>query len=205
MANVMEILAKIKTAIYGEDVRQSIYDAILQCYKDATGNPESIAAHTGDTDNPHNVTAKQIGLSNPEFDDYTAEGSEVPDSRDAIASIVSRMSIFSFFSKTKAALMGLVTLGEMRSLLINNGLTTESGKYFLDAAYAKTLKDLIDSNKSSIDQLNGEVVKTTNQSSGKIVKMWIGKYNDTQNYLQFSVNGIDKGYILFTVSRNIDA
>lgn len=173
MANVMELLRKIKTAIYGRDVRQSIYDAILQCYQDATGNPESIAAHTGDTNNPHNVTAEQVGLANaaedisqakkdisglknPEFEDFTAEGSTPPDARTAIAAITSKMSFFTYLSKVKAALMGLVTLGEMRSLLINNGLTTEAGKYFLDAAYGKTLSDLVASNASAIIQLNSD-------------------------------------------------
>lgn len=175
MANVMELLRKIKTAIYGRDVRQSIYDAILQCYQDATGNPESIAAHTGDTNNPHNVTAEQVGLANaaedisqakkdisglknPEFEDFTAEGSTPPDARTAIAAITSKMSFFTYLSKVKAALMGLVTLGEMRSLLINNGLTTEAGKYFLDAAYGKTLADLVASNASAITQLNSDTV-----------------------------------------------
>ena len=174
MANVMEILGRIKTAIYGRDVRQSIYDAILQCYNDATGNPESIAAHTGDTNNPHNVTAEQVGLANaaedisqakkdisglknPEFEDFTAEGSTPPDARTAIAAITSKMSFFTYLSKVKAALMGLVTLGEMRSLLINNGLTTEAGKYFLDAAYGKTLSDLVASNASAIAQLNSDI------------------------------------------------
>ena len=176
MANVMELLRKIKTAIYGRDVRQSIYDAILQCYQDATGNPESIAAHTGDTNNPHNVTAEQVGLANaaedisqakkdisglknPEFEDFTAEGSTPPDARTAIAAITSKMSFFTYLSKVKAALMGLVTLGEMRSLLINNGLTTEAGKYFLDAAYGKTLSDLVASNASAITQLNSDQQK----------------------------------------------
>lgn len=167
MANVMEILSRIKTAIYGRDVRQSIYDAILQCYNDATGNPESIAAHTGDTDNPHNVTADQVGLGtaaedisglkNPEFEDFSADGSTPPDARTAIAAITSKMSFFTYLSKVKAALMGLVTLGEMRSLLINNGLTTEAGKYFLDAAYGKTLADLVASNASAITQLNSDI------------------------------------------------
>ncbi len=41
---IYELLEKIKKAIYGKDVRQSISDAIEQCYKDATGNPESVAA-----------------------------------------------------------------------------------------------------------------------------------------------------------------
>lgn len=167
MANVMELLRKIKTAIYGRDVRQSIYDAILQCYNDATGNPESIAEHTGDTDNPHNVTADQVGLGtaaedisglkNPEFEDFAADGSTPPDARTAIAAITSKMSFFTYLSKVKAALMGLVTLGEMRSLLINNGLTTEAGKYFLDAAYGKTLADLVASNASAIAQLNSDI------------------------------------------------
>ncbi len=176
MANVIEILGRIKTAIYGRDVRQSIYDAILQCYMDATGNPESIAAHTGDTNNPHNVTADHVGLGtaaedisqaqkdisglkNPEFEDFTAEGSTPPDARTAIAAITSKMSFFTYLSKVKAALMGLVTLGEMRSLLINNGLTTEAGKYFLDAAYGKTLADLVASNASAITQLNSKLSK----------------------------------------------
>lgn len=173
MANVMELLRKIKTAIYGRDVRQSIYDAILQCYQDATGNPESIAAHTGDTNNPHNVTAEQVGLGTasedianakndieklktPEFDDFTEDGSTPPDARTAIAALTSKMSIFTAISKIKAALMGLVTLGEMRDLLINNGLTTEAGKYFLDAAFGKTLADKDTELAALIAKLNSD-------------------------------------------------
>lgn len=37
-------LKKIKEAVYGEEVRDSIHDAIEQCYKDATGHPDSVAA-----------------------------------------------------------------------------------------------------------------------------------------------------------------
>lgn len=44
MSAIQIFLEKIKTAIYGEEVRGSIHDAIEQCYKDATGNPESVAA-----------------------------------------------------------------------------------------------------------------------------------------------------------------
>lgn len=44
MSAIQNFLEKIKTAIYGEEVRGSIHDAIEQCYKDATGNPESVAA-----------------------------------------------------------------------------------------------------------------------------------------------------------------
>lgn len=41
---INDLLKKIKEAIYGEEVRSSIHDAIEQCYKDATGHPESVAA-----------------------------------------------------------------------------------------------------------------------------------------------------------------
>ena len=44
MANVYELLEQIRTAIYGGDVRESIHDAIEQCYEDATGSPSSIAS-----------------------------------------------------------------------------------------------------------------------------------------------------------------
>ena len=32
----------------------------------------------------------------------------------------------------------------------------------------------------------------------------VGKLNSTTNYVQFYVNGVDKGYLTFDVSRNID-
>ena len=44
MSVISDFLKQILTAYYGKDVRQSIHDAIKQCYDDATGNPESVAA-----------------------------------------------------------------------------------------------------------------------------------------------------------------
>ena len=44
MGLINEYLKKIKEAVYGEEVRDSIHDAIEQCYKDATGHPDSVAA-----------------------------------------------------------------------------------------------------------------------------------------------------------------
>jgi len=46
--SVYDDLAQILSARYGKDVRQSIHDAIQQCYSDATGNPESVAAFADD-------------------------------------------------------------------------------------------------------------------------------------------------------------
>lgn len=58
-----------------------------------------------------------------------------------------------------------------------------------------------------IRQQNGDLkasVKTTNLSAGKDVKLFVGELNGSQNYLQFLIDGVDKGYIVFDVSRNIN-
>lgn len=86
----------------------------------------------------------------PTFTDYATDDSAMPDARTAISNITSSIKVPAFISNAKAALRGLVTLGEMRSLLVNSGMTTEAGKYFLDAAYGKTLAD-------QISQLNSQI------------------------------------------------
>lgn len=58
MANITELLEDINTAVYGEDVREAIHDAIEQCYEDATGNPSSVSALVQD------VTELQTFASN---------------------------------------------------------------------------------------------------------------------------------------------
>lgn len=59
---INDLLKRIKEAIYGEEVRGSIYDAIEQCYKDAVGHPESVAA-----------TVKEIGEVSANLSKETAD------------------------------------------------------------------------------------------------------------------------------------
>ncbi len=95
----------------------------------------------------------------------------VPDARTAITGLKTGIKLPELLSKVKAALMGLVTLGEMRALLINNGLTTEAGKYFLDAAFGKTLADMIGDTSqlpNSAANLAEAVVALNNNSKGWI-------------------------------------
>ena len=47
---ITELLDNILHKRYGRDVRQSFVDAIKQCYDDATGNPESVAAAMAELD-----------------------------------------------------------------------------------------------------------------------------------------------------------
>ena len=41
MANIQNYLNQIKTAVFGKDVRESIHDAIKQCYDDASINHDN--------------------------------------------------------------------------------------------------------------------------------------------------------------------
>lgn len=72
------------------------------------------------------------------------------------------------------------------------------------SALAFAMNQAITQNKNAITQLNSEAVKAVANSAGKEIGLWIGKLSDTQNYLQFRVDGTDKGYLVFDVSRNIE-
>lgn len=80
--SVYDDLAQILSARYGKDVRQSIHDAIQQCYSDATGNPESVAAFADDILNINNtisslqdtITAMQATI-NGQFNKFFPIGS----------------------------------------------------------------------------------------------------------------------------------
>lgn len=62
MAFITDILNTIKNARKGKDMRQAIYDGIQQCYKDAVGHPESVAA-----------TVKEIGEVSANLSKETAD------------------------------------------------------------------------------------------------------------------------------------
>lgn len=72
--NLLTQINKWKAARFGREVRQAnveafeqiedvVNTAIQQCYNDATGNPESIAAHVGDTDNPHATSSSNLPVT----------------------------------------------------------------------------------------------------------------------------------------------
>lgn len=56
--NIQEALSNIMKAVLGKDVRQSIHDGIEQCYKDATGHPDSVAAVVKENQNMADLLAK---------------------------------------------------------------------------------------------------------------------------------------------------
>ena len=57
---------------------------------------------------------------------------------------------------------------------------------------------------SSPSLTNSQRVRLSAANSNNVVEFLIGKLNSTTNYVQFYVNGVDKGYLIFDVSRNID-
>lgn len=79
--------------------------------------------------------------------------------------------------------MARILIGNVKHPLVNNGLTTEVGKYALDAAYGKALTDKDKELENAITQLNSEP---------KLTSM---TYNGTT-----SANG---NVVLFSVSEGI--
>ncbi len=59
MAKIQELLDNLLHKKLGRDVRQSIHDSIEQCYKDATGHPESVAGVIEENKNLKQAMAKQ--------------------------------------------------------------------------------------------------------------------------------------------------
>ena len=59
MAKIQELLDNLLHKKFGRDVRQSIHDSIEQCYKDATGHPESVAGVIEENKNLKQAMAKQ--------------------------------------------------------------------------------------------------------------------------------------------------
>lgn len=51
---------------------------------------------------------------------------------------------------------------------------------------------------------NGLRIRFAAPRSSNELTILVGKLNSTTNYVQFYINGVDKGYITFDVSRNID-
>ena len=46
-------------------------------------------------------------------------------------------------------------------------------------------------------------VKFKDENGNTKLHMYVGKLDSTRNYVQFEVNGLDRGYIIFSVSRNV--
>lgn len=57
---------------------------------------------------------------------------------------------------------------------------------------------------SSPSVTNNQKVRLSAANSNNVIEFLVGKLNSTTNYIQFYINGVDKGYITFDVSRNID-
>lgn len=76
--DIEELLDGLLHKVYGKEVRQGFVDSIRQCYKDATGNPESVAA----------VVKKNDELSKKIADEETDRKTEIDVERKRIDSIM---------------------------------------------------------------------------------------------------------------------
>ena len=97
-----------------------------------------------------------------------------------------------------------------KPMLCDKDLYELSSEYI---PYAPTNRELYEADKG-LDQIKftpetslpttSQRLLFTSPRSNNNLTMLVGKLNSTTNYVQFYANGVDKGYITFSVSRNID-
>lgn len=97
-----------------------------------------------------------------------------------------------------------------KPMLCDKDLYALSSEYI---PYAPTNRELYEADKT-LDQIRftpetslpttSQRLLFTSPRSNNNLTMLVGKLNSTTNYVQFYANGVDKGYITFSVSRNID-
>lgn len=92
-------------------------------------------------------------LAAPAFDD-TGSVEDISTFQKFLEKVKTGTKITDFFKNFVAGMKFVLHTGQ----LVNNGLCTESGKFPLDAAYGKTLLDMINTNTASINTLNSDSV-----------------------------------------------
>lgn len=146
MGLINEYLKKIKEAVYGEEVRDSIHDAIEQCYKDATGHPDSVAATVGEinkissnldgeiADRKSDVDTERKRIDNlvkvkpDNFVEYTADNFLMSCKNDAQASTTeTTLNVFKNISSESENLGNFITISSDSKIQIK-----KSGLYSFD-------------------------------------------------------------------------
>ena len=84
MANITNYLNKIKTAVYGKDVRGAIHDAIKQVYDDASVNHDNANMEVKMARGTHNTLNDRLDKSEQKLDETNAQLSVVKDQSDSL-------------------------------------------------------------------------------------------------------------------------
>ena len=77
MANITNYLNKIKTAVYGKDVRGAIHDAIKQVYDDASVNHDNANMEVKMARGTHNTLNDRLDKSEQKLDETNAQLSQI--------------------------------------------------------------------------------------------------------------------------------
>lgn len=73
MANITNYLNKIKTAVYGKEVRGAIHDAIKECYDDASVNHDNANMEVKMARGTHNTLNDRLDKSEQKLDETNAQ------------------------------------------------------------------------------------------------------------------------------------
>ncbi len=177
-----------------------IYDSVMyRCVSDITVSGEWDSSKWETTTVAKELQRQTSGDVAFEFEDFSEPdgGSGIPDARSAIAGIKSNTSLKGILKNVKAALMGLVTMGEMRKLLVNNGLCTETGKYFLDAVQANP--DIEGTLANQVSKINSKMASAilwenpspNSEFEGETITLASVDFDYYEVFYSFGKNGVE--------------
>lgn len=183
MANIKENLNNIKNALFGKDVRQSIHDAIEQCYNDASVNGNAnmeveMARGTYDTlgkrlDN----SEEKISVLNTGLDSKASE-SDLQVERDRITEVANKgTTVEVLTSVTQTEINKKIESGEMANLTIGNETITDDKLNFI-------------SNKFIVSNIDNVYFKTNGDKSISIEII-----NNTSNLTHWCYNREGSTYL----------
>lgn len=179
--SIQNYLNQIKNAVFGKDVRQSIHDAIKQCYDDASINHDNanmevkLARGSHDTLNERFTSVEENIKNNSEQLDTKANENEVVKKGEG--------TLNDFDEETRALLQGL-SEGEtnINAVLGEENVTT----FNLSKDVAELFTDVIDSyislDNGSIRDSDGQLVDSSVRVRTKLVKFNTGDIITSINF-----------------------
>lgn len=185
MADISKEINDFKTAIYGKDVRDSMVSMANKLNSEVESSTEAVQIYgeaevlreqaENDRQSAENSRTQEfLGMQQSSQQATNAANEAAEKAEKYVLGDISEKTVTFQMAAERANIQSNDSLAvafaklskfcsdlqeHAFSALVNNGLTTETGKYALDAAYGKSLRDDIDKVNFRLTSLNSDLVK----------------------------------------------
>lgn len=128
MANITNYLNKIKTAVYGKDVRGAIHDAIKQVYDDASVNHDNANMEVKMARGTHNTLNDRLDKSEQKLDETNAQLSQKLDKNGIVTMSNMGQDVKEAMTGGSVAVVGKDTV--LSENIVNRQVTREKTNFY---------------------------------------------------------------------------